>query len=200
MSVTDKYTTLNTEKIPQVHEAGKHAEYTALWREITQNGGRTTYQYGFAGYSWTDVTFNPPETLRPINARSMFYLSSLTSVSNSQVDFSNATDMRETFLNSRDLTSLTLAIGDNNKTFNANTFGGCEDLTDLTIIGTINDNNFNVQWSENLTHDSLLSVINALVDKTGVSGTWTVTLGDVNIAKLTDAEQNIAINKGWWLG
>lgn len=87
---------------------------------------------------------------------------------------------------------------DGTQTF-TNAFIGCSGLENLIIEGTIGQNGFNVQWSTNLTHDSLMSIINALQDKTGdTSGTiWTVTLGADNIAKLTDEEQQIARDKGW---
>ena len=78
----------------------------------------------------------------------------------------------------------------------ANTFTNDNKLENLTIEGTIGQNGFNVQWCP-LTHDSLMSIINALQDKTGVSGSWTVTLGPNNIAKLTSEELKIAENKGW---
>ena len=72
-------------------------------------------------------------------------------------------------------------------------------LENLTIEGVIGQNGFNVQWSTRMTHDSLMSIINALQDKSvDTSGTtWTVTLGAENIAKLTDEEQQIARDKGW---
>lgn len=81
------------------------------------------------------------------------------------------------------------------------TFVNCLALENLTIEGTIGQNGFNVQWSTKLTHDSLMSIVNALADySTDTSGTtWTVTLGSANIAKLTEEEQAIATSKGWIL-
>lgn len=195
MAIAEKLTTI-AENIPKVFEAGKDAEHKEFWDGVTNSGTRTSWRYACAGYGWTDETFKPPETIFPQDARYMFQNSAVTSIDETQVDFTNATDMRDAFSYCEFLVNLKLKIN-GNKTFNANTFVGCTALTNLTIIGTIQSNNFNVQWSENLTHDSLMSIINALADKTGVSGSWTVTLGDVNIAKLTDAEQQIAHQKGW---
>ena len=83
----------------------------------------------------------------------------------------------------------------------ANTFIGCTSLVDLPVEGTIGQNGFSVQWSTKLTHESLMSIINALADKSAdTSGTvWTVTLGSDNIAKLSEEEQRIAKQKGWTL-
>ena len=80
----------------------------------------------------------------------------------------------------------------------SNVFKNCNSLTDLNVIGTINTTGLNVQYSP-LSHDSLMSIINALANKTGVSGTWKVTLGATNLAKLTADEIAIAEGKGWTL-
>ena len=73
----------------------------------------------------------------------------------------------------------------------------CRALENITIEGTIGQSGFNFQLCSKLTHDSLMSIINALQTKT--SGTWTLTLGADNLAKLTDAEKAIATEKGWTL-
>lgn len=80
-----------------------------------------------------------------------------------------------------------------------NTFNNATSLKNIVIEGTIGKNGFNVSWSP-LTHDSLMSIINALQDKTGdTSASWAVTLGADNLAKLTDAEKAIATQRGWTL-
>ena len=79
------------------------------------------------------------------------------------------------------------------------TFYYCSALVDLNIVGTINAIGLNVSYSTLLSHDSLMSIINALADKTGVSGTFKVTLGSTNLAKLTADEIAIAEGKGWTL-
>ncbi|MBQ9096942.1 MAG: hypothetical protein IJY55_00920, partial [Clostridia bacterium] len=63
------------------------------------------------------------------------------------------------------------------------------------IAGT----NFNISRHNNLTFDSLVSIILALKDYSGTSTTKTVTLGATNLAKLTDSEKAIATQKGWTL-
>ena len=81
----------------------------------------------------------------------------------------------------------------------SNVFQNCTALENLTIEGVIGQNGFDVSWSTKLTHDSLMSIINALQDKsTDTSGTaWVITLGSENCAKLTDAEILLAEQKGW---
>lgn len=80
-----------------------------------------------------------------------------------------------------------------------NTFLESKGIVNMRIEGTIGQNGFNVSWSKQLSHDSLMSIINALADYSAdTSGTtWTVTLGSENIAKLTEEEKMIAFMKGW---
>lgn len=82
-----------------------------------------------------------------------------------------------------------------------NAFINCPKLEYLTVNGVIKITGLNLSQSSKLTHDSLMSVINALFDhKTaGTSGTFTLTLGSTNLAKLTDAEKAIATQRGWTL-
>lgn len=83
--------------------------------------------------------------------------------------------------------------------FSSDTFQKATQLEELNMSGIIARNNFNVQWCTKLTHDSLMSIINALQDKTGdASGTkWVVTLGTENCEKLDASEIAIATQKGW---
>ena len=75
------------------------------------------------------------------------------------------------------------------------TFSGCTSLENITFTGTIKIN-INLADSELLTHDSLMSLINALIND---ASSKTVTIGSTNLSKLTDEEKAIATNKGWTL-
>ena len=81
--------------------------------------------------------------------------------------------------------------------FPSTAFENCTALENITF-DTIAVNGLNLSYCP-LTHDSLMNVLNALEDKTSVGGTWAVTLGTTNLAKLTDTEKAIATNKGWIL-
>lgn len=65
-----------------------------------------------------------------------------------------------------------------------------EALPDISLVGLIANN------MTKLTHDSLMNIINALPVS---SGGYTCTLNATNLAKLTDEEKAIAIDKGWTL-
>lgn len=70
-------------------------------------------------------------------------------------------------------------------------------LQEIRFVGTIPKSiTFS---SNNLSHDSLMSIINALTDYSeDTSGTtYTLKIGSTNIAKLSDDEKDIAYQKGW---
>lgn len=87
---------------------------------------------------------------------------------------------------------------DGSQTFSS-VFQGTTTLENIVIEGTIGQNGFDVSPCTKLTHDSLLSIINALKDYSGTTTAKTVTLGATNLAKLTDAEKATATEKGWTL-
>lgn len=85
--------------------------------------------------------------------------------------------------------------------FRSDIFQGCKALKNITIEGVLALTNaaaISFQWCP-LTHDSLMSIINALKDySTDTSGTtWLITLGSGNIAKLSNDELNMIEAKGW---
>lgn len=77
----------------------------------------------------------------------------------------------------------------------SNMFRNCSSLENITFEGTINSN-ISFAQSTKLTHDSLMSIINALGATTS---TKTLTLGSTNLAKLTSTEKAVATGKGWTL-
>jgi hypothetical protein len=83
--------------------------------------------------------------------------------------------------------------------FYNDTFIQATQLEEVTFTGEIASDNFNVSTCPKLTHDSLMSIINTLKDYSGTTTTKTCTLGATNLAKLTEAEIQIANNKGWTL-
>lgn len=75
---------------------------------------------------------------------------------------------------------------------------GCSWLTNITIEGVI-EKAFDIHYTKRLTHESLMSIINALKNLSGSGKTLTLTIGSDNLAKLTDSEKAIATQKGWTL-
>ena len=108
----------------------------------------------------------------------------------------NAADLERCFNYCVALTSLTLPAGfGQNATSLNHCFDSCSNLTDIT--GNPNFKaSLDLSPCTNLTHDSLMVVINGLQ---AVTTTQKLTLGATNLAKLTDAEKKVATDKGWTL-
>lgn len=111
----------------------------------------------------------------------------------------DAVTYNQTFLQCNYLKKIDILRVEPRTSFNG-TFGACYALESLTIEGVIGKNGFSVKDCP-LNHDSLMSIISALEDKTGdESGTsWVITLGATNLEKLTDAQKAIATERGWSL-
>ena len=133
------------------------------------------------------------DTSNGTNFGYMFYgCSSLTTVP--KLNTSKGTDFSSMFRNCTRLTTLELTSFISSQYM----FSYCPALENLTVTGTItvNNNYLNLSSSPLLTVESLMSVINALSDNTGGT-TYTVTLGATNLAKLTDEQKQIAIDKNY---
>lgn len=181
--------------------AGKQAEYDAFWDVYQQNGYRTDYNFAFAGNGWTDETYNPKY---PINiatvAISGFANARITStkvpiIVNTSRVISNLFNWPSglTEIPSLKITGIVPGF--------SGWFEGCGQLEILNITAdsVIAASGLNVSACTKLTHGSLISILNALKDYSGSGSTYSVTLGEANLAKLTDAEKMQAVNKGWTL-
>lgn len=120
------------------------------------------------------------------------------------VDFSSVSDAHHSwFTNCNRLTTI------DKITFKRNTtrdyqicFDGCTALQHITVEPeTIATNGLSFEDCELLTVPSLVSIIGGLVDHSAdTSGTdWLLTLGATNLAKLTDAQKQVATARGWRL-
>lgn len=207
-------------------EQGRQAEWSEFWDAFQENGNRTNYFYGFYGEGWTNKNFKPKYDIICAKATSFFAGSkiegSLKEILDKQgviLDVSNAQNLATAFQGSSftelpelitsrmpgysytfdsmpNLESLKLVSNIGFSSTNG-TFHNCVSLRNLELVGSISSPDLNVQWSP-LTHDSLINILNNLVDKSAdTSRSWTVTLGADNIAKLTPEELKIAENKGW---
>lgn len=121
-----------------------------------------------------------------------------------ELDFSNVTtNPYYWFQTNSSLVTIDKLICNPNMTKNyTNCFSGCTALENITIEpNTIGNNGLNFNPCTKLTVDSLVSILNGLVDKSSdTSGTsWVLTLGATNLAKLTNEEKAIATEKGWTL-
>lgn len=77
-------------------------------------------------------------------------------------------------------------------------FGGFKNLGTQSTLS--NSSNYFITGCSNLTHDSLMNVINGLYDRASAGySVISLRFGSTNLAKLTDEEKAIATTKGWSL-
>lgn len=212
----------------RVYDSGYSQAESDFWDYIQNYGKRKTYRYGFRYYA--GEVFHPKYKITEISETQAlcftFTNSKIKRIEKAYIDLTGKTiDCYYTFSACSELEVIedlgfAATKYDNayrqvypNKlreihcvhslpeTIWLQAFHYCDYLEILNIEGTIGKNGFNVSWSKLLTHDSLMSIINALEDKTSdTSGTtWKVSLGTDNIAKLTETEQLQASAKGWVL-
>ena len=217
MSFSDKVLQLKQD-FDDVYEASRKE----VWKGITNNGTRVQYSNGF--YYWNLDYFYPCYDMQPVNAGYMF-ASTTNAIPIDLVerleqcgvtlDFSQCTVMPRTFYSSdvsrigtidvrkstaleRTFASPYVRIIDKiivkaENTFSY-TFESSRELVEVRFEGEIG-NNIDFSVCTKLSHDSLMSIINHLESKT--SGTFTLTIGATNLAKLTDTEKAVATQKGW---
>ena len=150
----------------------------------------------------TDIKFNF-RTPNLTNMGTMFDgCNSLVSIDLSMMDTSKVTDMFAAFNDCRNLTYLNLSNWNMSAVSNINRMlDGLGNLTTLIMDGALfpkKDLDIYLTNSNNLTVESLVSVINALPQLDSGESHY-IQLGSTNIDKLSDDQKAIAINKGWTL-
>lgn len=150
--------------------------------------------------SLTSITFPDGALTQVTTVESAFFAcSSLTSITFPEGALTQLKSISNTFIYCRNLTSITFPEGTLTQvTTMSYTFAGCSKLQDLTIYNLPNINLYNIGFSSctSLTLQSLQNIINALPVTT--SG-YKCTIGTTNLNKLSDADIQIATDKGWIL-
>jgi hypothetical protein len=213
------------------YEAGKKSEYDAFWDAFQNYGKEIYYINAFGYCWNDNNFFPKYDfVIKGTSAMMMFHSSKITDLKHRleecgvridtteltysgqmfqssqithipELNISRSTETQYMFGSGCRVVTIDKLIVSETTFWRDNTFSQANWLENVTFEGVIAGNIFSVQWSTKLTHDSLISIINALKDYSqDTSGTDRVcTLGAENIAKLTDAEQEIARAKGWRL-
>lgn len=195
MSIADKLRLIanNVQKVfDKGFSDGKQAEYDAFWDAEQEKGNRTTYSYGF--YAWRAEAFNPKYPII-MSGNSSAGIAAFNGLRAKEIKVKVKVDCPS---NNLFQSMLTETISELELTENATFtgwFNSSKYLANLNVTGVIANSGFNVSGCP-LTHDSLMSIIEALKTYTDGS-THSITLGSTNLAKLTDAEKAIATEKGW---
>ena len=140
------------------------------------------------------INFNGYNGSGTINMQLMFgNCSSLVSLDLSNWDTSKTTSMHRMFEGCSSLTEIP-ALDLSNVTTMLYMFDGCTSLTAIHCTGM--KVSFDISASTLFTREALLEIINNCAT---VTITQTLTIGEENLAKLTDEDKLIATNKGWTL-
>ena len=224
MSIAEKLTAV-AENEQKVYDAGRAKAERDFWDVVQQSGSRTNYDRAFR--YWDTEAIVPKHKVTATGAVTYLFCdcANLKTIDRQHFDFSNMQptfvkneDAYAMFCRCGKLeympdlglppcsvswmfayceklrTIEILRVSEN--TIFTDAFAGCYALENITIEGTVG-NDIYLGRSDHLTHDSLMSIINALKDYSGTSTTKTLTIGTTNQAKLTDAEKAIATQKGW---
>ena len=84
------------------------------------------------------------------------------------------------------------------ETIASNAFNVCINIEFVDLGTDFNCNGLNLSMSTKYSAETLAGVVNSLKDRTGKTA-YTLNLGSVNLAKLTDEQKAIATNKNWVL-
>lgn len=190
-----------------------------------EDGFHSTLQ-SYSG--WNDTTFKPKYDIKPTgNAACLFWRARVTDFTKCgvDIDLSKCTNLQNAFFSCMATTHIgvvdasscmTLYTTQGLFTYNvkmhtidklifndegmvdADIFGDCAELQNIVIEGVIGTK-FSLKACSKLTHESLMSFINALKDYSGTTSTYTLTLHADAKARLSDAEKAIITQKGWTL-
>ncbi len=213
-------------KVYETGKKSQYAEFWDNFQDCGNTPISYNYAFAEDGTAahkrWNVNNYKPKYNIVPTSAYYMFFQTALEDIyyNNIDVDFSLATSVQSCFYNAKQLKRLKVVStisasslqqffdrcrslntieklilkADGSQTF-LNTFLFCDVLANIVIEGKIGQN-IDFSNSPLLTHDSLMSIINALLE---TSETKTLTIGTKNLAKLNDSDKAIATQKGWTL-
>lgn len=201
---------------------GKQAEHEAFWNSYlnrssltyafyewdaeifypTKDIRSTNFNYSFANFNKSGTTINLVSRLA--SCKSTLDTSQATAVGNmfynanighlGVINLTKATGIVQVFYGCKALVTIDeLVMPSSLSVATTNTFYGCTELRNIKISGQIG-NAIAFSPCNKLTHDSLMSIINALAKLTTSKK---LTLGSNNLAKLTEAEKQQIEAKGW---
>lgn len=173
-------------------------EYHRYWDEYQTFGTRTNYDCAFAGYGWTDETFNPKYPLIIGTAYMMFRYAKITdAITKDYVfDFSQASSCDYVFLSV--LVKQLNIIGVEGTRLDT-MFQDMRALETLNYTGTIGKTSVRLQWSSNLNVECAKNIIRSLINYKGTNYDMSYQISfHANVWALLDAEGNASPNGDTW--
>ena len=181
-------------------------QYNPKYPVIIENGNECFYRFNNAGYNgrpfYSNFELGYTQTVdfsQATTAVKAFYESVIYRIK--KIDLSNVVKAFRVFGYSeiKRIDEFTFPQKDDALDVGS-IFWGASQFEYIGVVGTIK-HDVSIYHCPKLTHDSLMTFINALEDKTAdTSGwVWTLSMGSENLAKLTAEEKAIATQKGWVL-
>ena len=154
MSLAEKYTTLTTEKIPAVYEAGKQDERKEFWEQFYKV---SSWAYSFYGKRWNDDIYTPPDTIKPAAGTSVAAMYQGSRITNTKVllDLSGVTSGGYCFYEATSLKTIMGIIFPNTSFSVSNWFTKCSELEDIKVYGEISITGLNFKDCTKLNHNSI---------------------------------------------
>ena len=138
-------------------------------------------------------TINMPSSLVRIETGAFVQCNSLTNITfPSGVQYLR----NQAFYDCRGLK--TISIPNSTKEFGNGVFSLCSSLENVTLESGFNASGLDLSASTLYSVNTLVSMLNALADRTGLSA-YTLTIGSTNLAKLSNEQIAIATQKNWTL-
>ena len=138
-------------------------------------------------------TINMPSSLVGIETGAFLQCNSLTNITlPSGVQYLR----NQVFYDCRGLK--TISIPNSTKEFGDRAFGSCSSLENVVFESEFNANGLDLSASTLYSVNTLVTMLNALSDRTGLEA-YTLVLGSANLAKLSNEEIVIATQKNWTL-
>ena len=150
--------------VESVYNAGQKAEYDRFWDNYQQNGNRTNYADAFFNLGWNDETYQPKYNIVIVGNGYACMSYSIITNTKVNIDISKATSVTNFFAHCIRLNTIQKLVVSEDITYNG-MFSGCTALENITIEGVIG-NDIDFKDCSKLTHESLMSIINALKDFT----------------------------------
>lgn len=161
MSIAEKLNTIINNEA-KVYRAGQKSEYDRFWDAIAQKGLRTNYQYAFC--RWSNMDFKPKYEFNFTNAFWAFAYSGFVEL-DIDFDLSEATSVNNMFYGCQKLKTIKkIKLKADGSQSITQLLYDCPALVNVVFEGCIGSN-MNCAKSTLLSHDSLVSVLNAVSEE-----------------------------------
>lgn len=154
------------DKVEEVYEAGKQAQYDEFWDVYQDYGKRTSYWGGFTS-GWSDDNFKPKYPIIATENSYMFIYTKITNV-NVDLDFTTAATMANTFAYAYGIKYIKkIMIKADGSTSMTNPFVGANNLIEIYEIEGLIGKSISMTASSKLSAETAKRIIEHLVNYTG---------------------------------